>query len=289
MRLGVLPVRLASILTLATLALGACGSSPSAPTASANGTTISAEAFFDSTGARLSYVVDRPSGNGPFPGIVLGHEGGPVTKAALATAAAALAQQGFAVLRFDKRGTGASTGTFVEVTTENSVERIGLLAADMVAAVQTLKGLSGVNSSKIGLVGASQAGWVMPLAASQTTDVKFMAAIVGPTVAVGPLYYYAAQAADASKDFNALSTLLAAYTGPAGYDPRPSLNSLNIPMLYQMATSDRVVPTRESVTVLNALAASGKSVAVQQFSGGHELREGIVFTNDLFAWLALRK
>lgn len=282
-------IRIAAALTMACGVVAACGSSPAAPTSPAATTTTTTVGFFDSSGAQMSYAVDRPAGSGPFAGIVLGQEGGVITKDQLAVAGASLAAQGFIVMRYDKRGTGLSTGDFQEVTTENSVQRIGLLAADMIAAVQTLKGISGVNPAKIGLVGGSQAGWVMPLAASQSSDVKFIAAIVGPTVAVGPLYYYAAQAADPSKDFNTLSTLIAAYGGATGFDPRPSLQSLSIPMLYLMATSDRVVPTRESVAILNALITAGKPITIQQYAGGHELREGTVFGADLTAWLALRK
>jgi dienelactone hydrolase len=285
--------RIALAAAFASTIIGACGAAPAAPSSSntpPDSTPSPATGdFFDSTGARISYVVDRPSGNGPFPGIVIGHEGGVVTKGDLAVQAAALTQQGFIVLRYDKRGTGFSTGTFEEVTTENSVQRIGLLAADMAAAVQTLKTVSGVNTAKIGLVGVSQAGWVMPLAATLSSDVKFIAAVVGPAVPVGPLYYYAGQATDPSKDFNTLSALLAAYNGATGFDPRPSLQQLSIPMLYLMATGDRVVPTRESVAFLNTLTAAGKPVTVIQYAGGHELRETTNFAADLFAWLALRK
>jgi dienelactone hydrolase len=285
--------RIALAAAFVSMVLGACGAAPAAPAASDTPTTTTPSPatgdFFDSTGARISYLIDRPTGSGPFPAIVIGHEGGFVTKGDLAVQAAALTQQGFIVLRYDKRGTGFSTGTFVEVTTENSVQRIGLLAADMAAAVQTLKGISGVNPAKIGLVGVSQAGWIMPLAATLSGDVKFIAVVVGPAVAVGPLYYYAGQATDSSKDSNTLSALLASYTGATGFDPRPSLQQLSIPMIYLMATGDRVVPTRESVAFLNTLIAAGKPISVIEYPGGHELRETTRFSPDLFAWLSLRK
>ncbi len=279
----------------ASLIVAACGgsASPTVPTVPSTSdptpTPTPTGDFFESSGARLSYVIDRPTGTGPVPGIVMGHEGGVVTKDQLAGMSATLVQRGFAVLRYDKRGTGFSTGGFNEVTTENSVAQIGLLAADMVAAVRTLKSAAGVDPNRIGFFGVSQAGWVMPLAASQTTDVKFIAAVVGPTVAVGPLYYYAGQATDPAKTFDALSQLLAAYGGATGYDPRPSLQALSIPMLYQMATTDRVVPTRESIAVLNTLIAAGKPITVMQYPGGHELRETQTFVADLLTWLDARK
>jgi uncharacterized protein len=240
--------------------------------------------FFDNAGARLSYVVDRPSGAGPFPGIVLVHEGGQVVKGSLAGLAATLVQHGFVVLRYDKRGVGQSTGTFEEVSTDNSERVIALLASDVVAAVRTLRAQAGVDGARVGLVGASQAGWVMPLAASQI-DVRFFAAVVGPAVAVGPLYYYAGLAGSAAYTLDDLSQLLAAYTGPTGFDPAPVLQSLNIPAFWQMATDDRTVPTRESVAIVNGLTAAGKPYVTKLYPGGHELRNSTTYVPDLLAWL----
>src|SRR6185295_4128752 len=85
-----------------TIACGGGGGAAPGPTPSPQGL------FFDSAGARLRYVIDRPAGTGPFPGIVLVHEGGPVVKASLATLSASLTQRGFVVLRYDKRGVGLS-------------------------------------------------------------------------------------------------------------------------------------------------------------------------------------
>lgn len=248
-------------------------------------TTTPTDGFFESGGARLSYTIDHPAGSGTHPAVVLVHEGGQVTRDQQRVMAAALVQRGFVVLRFDKRGTGQSGGRFEEVSPENSVRQIGVLAADVVAAVNTLKSDSAVNASKIGLVGISQAGWVMPLAASQSPDVKFVAAVVGPTVPVGPLYDYAGRAGDASKTSAELSTAFAAFTGTIGFDPLPSLQRLTIPMLYQMAANDRVVPHTESLAVLNALVKNGKAITTKTYPGGHEMRQTTIYLNDLLAWL----
>lgn len=252
---------------------------------SAGGPSQQTGTFFENAGARLSYEIDRPSGSGLAPGIVLVHEGGAVTKNDLAAFSASLTQRGFVVLRYDKRGVGQSTGAFEEVSVANSDRVIALLAGDVVAAVQTLRQATGVDASRVGLVGASQAGWVMPVAASQLGNVRFLAAVVGPTVAVGPLYYFSEQAQDGTRTLDQLSQVLAAYTGPAGFDPGPVLQSLNLPAFWLMASDDRVVPTRESVTVINGLIAAGKPYRVTQYSGGHALRQTQTFYGDLFAWL----
>lgn len=278
---------------LATILVCACGAAPAAPQTTTppavTPPTVASGDFFESAGIRLSYTIDRPAGTGPFPGIVMGHEGGVVTKNELFGAAASLVAEGFVVLRYDKRGTGFSSGEFAEVSPENSVERVGLLAADMAAAVRTLKAASGVDPTRIGLYGISQAGWVMPLAATLSPDVKFVAAVVGPTIEVGPLYYFAGLATDPSKSFEALSALIPSYAGVKGYNPRAALDALSIPMLYQMGTTDRVVPYRECADVLTALIASGKPITLKSYPNGHELRELTSFVPDLNAWLALRK
>ena len=255
---------------------GGCGDTPTSP--DDPGT------FFENAGARLSYTVDRPAGTGPFPGIVLVHEGGPVGKGGLAALASTLTQRGFMVLRYDKRGVGDSTGTFEEVSVANAERVLNLLASDVVAAAQTLRQQNGIDAGRIGLVGASQAGWVMPIAASQT-PVRFIAAIVGPTVSVGLLYRYADLAANGALTLDQLSQQIATFTGPAGYDPAATLSSLNVPIFWQMARDDRVVPTRECVAVIDALISAGKPFRVATYAGGHEVRTGQSYVPDLVAWL----
>src|SRR5262245_16619251 len=118
----------------------ACGGSgdPATPTSPSTGD------FFDSAGARLSYAIDRPAGSGPFPGVVIVHEGGAVQKSVYASLGASLAARGFMVLRYDKRGTGQSTGTFTGLAVANSTSLISTLAGDVAAAVRTLQAQSGI-------------------------------------------------------------------------------------------------------------------------------------------------
>lgn len=66
---------------------------------------------------------------------------------------------GIAVFVFDKRGTGRSTGEF------NA--HIGMLADDLVAAVNAVRGRPEVKHIPLGLMGESQGGWVVPLAATK--------------------------------------------------------------------------------------------------------------------------
>ena len=63
-----------------------------------------------------------------------------------------------AVLGYDKRGVGGSTGDWNKASFDD-------LAGDVVAAFEYLKTRSDIRSDQIGMLGWSQAGWVMPLAA----------------------------------------------------------------------------------------------------------------------------
>ena len=85
-----------------------------------------------------------------------------------------LVEAGVAVLIFDKRGCGESTGTYVEAPD------LELPAADLNAWVNVLAKREDVQS--IGVLGWSQGGWVGPLAASKNDEIEFIVSISGPGV-----------------------------------------------------------------------------------------------------------
>ncbi|MBJ7573996.1 alpha/beta hydrolase [Luteimonas sp. MC1828] len=70
-----------------------------------------------------------------------------------------LPAQGVATFVYDKRGTGASQGSYTQ--------DFELLAEDAVAALAEARRMAGSKFSHAGFVGGSQAGWVAPLAASR--------------------------------------------------------------------------------------------------------------------------
>jgi pimeloyl-ACP methyl ester carboxylesterase len=78
-----------------------------------------------------------------------------------------LTRQGIAVLRFDDRGVGKSTGNFSSATTKD-------FSTDVISAVKYLKSRSDIDPDNIGLIGHSEGGIIAPLAANQTKDVSFM-------------------------------------------------------------------------------------------------------------------
>src|SRR5215208_575836 len=122
-------------------------------------------AFFQNGDTRLAFTLDLPAGKGPFPAIVAGHGSGRTTRDQLTWLSSRFTELGFAVLRFDKRGVGESTGTYVFVGTKDSPEVFPQLASDIVAGVRFLRTRPEIDPRRIGLAGMSQAGWILPYAA----------------------------------------------------------------------------------------------------------------------------
>jgi hypothetical protein len=84
-----------------------------------------------------------------------------------------LTRNGIAVLRYDDRGFGNSTGNFSAAT---SID----FATDALAAVEYLKTRKEVNPKKIGIAGHSEGGMIAPIAASSSDDVAFVILLAGP-------------------------------------------------------------------------------------------------------------
>ncbi|MGI9025539.1 MAG: alpha/beta hydrolase family protein [Burkholderiaceae bacterium] len=70
-----------------------------------------------------------------------------------------MAIAGIASFVFDKRGTGASSGTYTQ--------DFELLSDDVAAAVRTARRLAGDRVGRVGVAGFSQGGWVAPAAATK--------------------------------------------------------------------------------------------------------------------------
>lgn len=88
-----------------------------------------------------------------------------------------LTKQGIAVLRYDDRGVGKSTGDFDAATTAD-------FALDVRAALEFLKTRKEINSNKIGLIGHSEGGLIAPMVASDSPDVSFIVLLAGPGIEI---------------------------------------------------------------------------------------------------------
>ncbi len=144
----------------------------------------SEQIVFENTKAtlRLSGTFTNPNGTKKFPAVVLISGSGPQNRneelaghRPFLVLSDYLTRNGIAVLRFDDRGTGASTGNFATATTSD-------FATDVEAAVRYLKTRPDVDVSKIGLIGHSEGGLIAPMVASNSGDVAFIVLLAGPGV-----------------------------------------------------------------------------------------------------------
>lgn len=84
-----------------------------------------------------------------------------------------LAKRGIASLRYDKRGVGASSGTFNTKLTSHD------FAQDALAGVHYLMGRNDINTLQIGVLGHSEGGMIAPMVALETRDISFLILMAG--------------------------------------------------------------------------------------------------------------
>jgi pimeloyl-ACP methyl ester carboxylesterase len=140
------------------------------------------EVFFENpaaTGVRLAGTLTLPQKEGFFPAVVLITGSGAQNRdeelmghKPFLVIADFLTRNGIAVLRFDDRGTAASTGDFKSATTYD-------FSTDAEAAVKYLQARKEINRKKIGLIGHSEGGAVAPLLAARSKEVAFVVLLAG--------------------------------------------------------------------------------------------------------------
>ncbi len=122
---------------------------------------------------RLAGTLTIPAGVGPFPAVALLSDAGPQDRngteadfAPLGRLADYLTRRGIAVLRFDDRGVGQSTGNAQASATE--------LVSDAQAALSFLRTRPEINLAHLGLLGHGEGGNVALLAAAQPLPPAFV-------------------------------------------------------------------------------------------------------------------
>ena len=132
---------------------------------------------FSSGDIQLAGTLISPVERQKPPAIILVHGSGPLNREWMLPFARFLVRRGMAILTYDKRGVGGSSGDWNTASLHD-------LAGDVVAAFQYLKSRGDVDPRQIGLLGVSQAGWVMPLAAVRAKELAFLISVSGAGVPV---------------------------------------------------------------------------------------------------------
>lgn len=139
---------------------------------------------------KLSGTISIPNSKDPVPAVVLVHGSGPNSRdleianghKIFQDLAAHLADNGIAVLRYDKRGVGNSGGNYAPYDMEN-------FALDGIAAVEFLKTIDEIDQDRIGAIGLSQGGILTPIMATRSKDLNFIIMMAGAGVKSYELFY----------------------------------------------------------------------------------------------------
>jgi pimeloyl-ACP methyl ester carboxylesterase len=203
---------------------------------------------------QLAGTLSLPNGEGPFPAVVLISGTGHNTRdedvwghKVFLVLADALTRKGFAVLRYDKRGVGGSSGDYDAATTAD-------FASDAEAAVAWLKTQSQIDASRIGVLGHSEGGIIAPAVAASDKGVAFVVMIAGPCIRGDKLFVL--QSAMTAK----------AYGAPDGYivkrkvfdqklydaiisAPSESAAFVRAKALVAQGVADKIVDAKEAETL----------------------------------------
>jgi uncharacterized protein len=140
------------------------------------------EVTFTSTAGEVTLggTLTLPKGSGPFPAALLIGGSGPQDRdesvanhRAFLMIADALTRKGIAVLRYDKRGIGKSSGNADAATTMD-------LAADADAGLAFLKARKEIDASRIGLIGHSEGAIIAPYLAGHSKGVAWLVLLAAP-------------------------------------------------------------------------------------------------------------
>lgn len=135
-----------------------------------------------SANVTLAGTLTLPRSTGPFPVVILLHGSTPMDRNAsmfdhklFLVWADHLTKQGIAVLRFDKRSAGQSTGDYNSSSLED-------FADDALAGIEYLKTRKEINFKQIGFIGHSEGGMTALLTTVKSKDVAYIVLMASPCV-----------------------------------------------------------------------------------------------------------
>jgi len=259
--------------------------------------------FTSADGTRLMGRLSLPESKTPLPAFMLlhGSEQGTRDNFGSKVMAHFMLSRGFAALAYDKRGVGDSEGVYQEAPSPSNVQRI---AEDAIAGVEYLATRPEIDAERIGLIGGSQAGWIIPLAASQSNMISHIVILSGPVASTSQEDLFSSYTNDgdtATSYDDAKITQQIRGLQSGGFDPIPIITELTQPGLWLWGSVDKSVPVTLSAENLQALIASGKNNFSHTIfpNGDHNLNESphglfneipysprVLFYSELAGWLA---
>ena len=236
---------------------------------------IKQDVIINSEGVNLAGTIYSPKN--AYASVVIVHGSGQESR--MTEFAELLANNGISVLTYDKRGVGKSGGVYAgpEVGTNNVDSlNINLLANDARAALKKIKHYN--NGSPIGLLGFSQAVWIIPIAANNNPLVNFMVLFSCPTITSleqlrfqfytnGNANFWVNHTEEDARNhikndsdrYQFIST-----------DPKVALRNISAPSLWLFGEKDIQIPVKLCIEQINTLKSEGKPFEYTLFSNlGH--------------------
>ena len=234
--------------------------------------------FTSADGTKLAGRLSMPDTAEIFPVIMMLHGSEPGIRDNVSNKVMMhyMVSQGFAILNYDKRGVGASEGQYVEAASPVNLQRH---ADDANAGVQYLLTRPEIDAQKIGLIGYSQAGWVIPVAVSQSQNISFFVILSGPVASTAHdskfnAYTSGGNSSSAQYDDAFITQQLRDFS-PSGFDPLPVIAELEQNGLWLWGSVDKTVPATFCAENLQKIIDTGKDNFSYQIlpNGDHGLNE----------------
>lgn len=223
---------------------------------------------FTNENATLEGDLVLPARTAPAPLVIFVHGSGQRMRHDYDYVSRRLNEAGYATFQYDKRGVGRSGGSFMEVGTWNSLNRIPLLAGDAASAVKVLRTHKRIDSKRITVMGGSQAGWIIPVVAG-LAEVSSTVIISGPTVSVGEEIYYSDLAESGPKSQDDADKMLEDFKGHKGFDNIRYVSRMKKPSLWIFGGKDVSIPVKRCIARLDsARKASGLPVEMKVYPDG---------------------
>ena len=220
-------------------------------------------------GHTMAGTFTRPAAGRRFPAVILISGSGPQDRDGAALGhrpflvlADHLTRSGIAVLRYDDRGVGGSTGEFGAATSRD-------FASDALAAVTYLRSRADVDPGGIGLAGHSEGGLVAPMVAVESPDVRYIVLMAAPGVSGERLAQAQTELiarATGSSEEEIAEIVERVWSSTATdawfryfltYDPAEALEQVTVPVLAINGEKDLQVPWEENLREIEAALQRG--------------------------------
>jgi uncharacterized protein len=214
-------------------------------------------------GASIAGTLYLPKSGGQHPALVWVHGAGAEARLQWGNFLQPFIDAGLAVASFDKRGVGESGGKCCPGDTGH----FNLLTADAVGSVSAVRRGPGIDPGRVGMFGASAAGWIVPRAAVDSGHVAFVVLAAPGIVTFGQEHRYEQLTGGyrSSKPFPSKEEIAKKLGGPSGFDVVPYLQRMDVPTLWLLGGRDQEIPLDQSLAVLKRLEAQGKDYTIHVY------------------------